>query len=399
MKILIVSFYYTPEIGAAPIRITNLARGLKNEGHQVDVLTCLPNYPKGRIFEGYRHCFSMHEVMDGISVYRYWTYATISRNPIKRVVAMVSFAKTLRFFGRKRQKVRSYDRIIVQSPPILVASSAIRLFARHFRKKVILNVSDLWPSSAVELGAMREGGSSHRYLLKKERYIYDHATAVMGQSDGIAERVLSLFPDKPFFLYRNVQPFSSDSFVFDPTARRQGKLRIVYAGLFGVAQDILSLIRAIDFRSLNAEMHLYGGGNQLEEIEEYITGHADTIFYHGFLPKEEVNQALSEYDVSIIPLTTSITGATPSKIFDLLPFGIPMLFSGSGEGARIINEHEFGLVSAPSDYDGLAKNIRTFATMDDSTYLRYANNCRQASLDGFSFEKQMSRFCSFIDQL
>ena len=90
MKVLVVSFYYEPELGAAPSRMTNLVRGLKASGVDVDVLTCLPNYPKGRIFDGYRGHFSMVETKDGINVYRYWTYATVSKNPLKRVVALTS---------------------------------------------------------------------------------------------------------------------------------------------------------------------------------------------------------------------------------------------------------------------------------------------------------------------
>lgn len=399
MKILIVSFYYTPEIGAAPIRITNLARGLQAKGHEVDVLTCLPNYPKGRIFEGYRHRYSCQEDIDGIHVYRYWAYATISKNPIKRLFAMSSFALTLRSFAVHRRKIRSYDRIIVQSPPILVAPSAVRLFAKRFKKTVILNVSDLWPSSAVELGAVREGSLAHRYMLSKERFIYTQSTAVMGQSEGILERVESIAPAKPLFLYRNLQFEEFNSEHLDLSRRRQGKLHIVYAGLFGVAQDMLSLIRGINFKSLGAELHLYGAGNQLVDIQKYIIDSGDDIIYHGFLPKDDVNQALADYDVSLIPLTTSIHGAVPSKTFDLLCFGIPTLFSGSGEGAMITEKYGFGLVSAPADYAALADNIRAFAAMPDEEYLRYANNCLEAAVDGFSFDKQMLRFNDFLESL
>ena len=121
MKVLIVSFYYEPEFGAAPSRITNLAKGLKASGVDVDVLTCLPNYPKGKIFDGYRGHFSMKEQIDGVNVYRYWTYATVSKNPLKRVLAMTAYAVSMWSFAFKRKMIKSYDRVIVQSPPILVS--------------------------------------------------------------------------------------------------------------------------------------------------------------------------------------------------------------------------------------------------------------------------------------
>ena len=392
MKVLIVSFYYEPEVGAAPSRITNLAKGLKASGMDVDVLTCLPNYPKGRIFEGYRGRFSMKEMVDGINVYRYWTFATISKNPLKRVLAMTAFATTLWAFARRRKLIKSYDRIIIQSPPILVAASAIALFKKCFGKYTILNVSDLWPMSAVELGFMKEGSLSHRAMSRIERFMYRSVDAVMGQSSEIVEHVRNMFPERRTFLYRNLQPIQVESLARE----RSGALKIVYAGLFGVAQDMLSLLRSVDFVKLGVEMHLYGGGNQMAEIEEYIKQGDKNIYYHGYVSKQQMGEELRKYDLSIIPLAAHIHGAVPSKIFDLLPEGIPILFSGEGEGARIVSDYGFGLVSTHGDYAALAQNIQAFVDMTDEEYAAYVNNCLSASQDIFSFSKQMERFCDFI---
>lgn len=392
MKVLIVSFYYEPEVGAAPSRITNLAKGLKASGMDVDVLTCLPNYPKGRIFKGYRGHFSMKETMDGIDVYRYWTYATVSKNPIKRVLAMTAFATTLWAFACKRKLIKGYDRVIIQSPPILVAASAIALFKKCFHKHTLLNVSDLWPMSAVELGFMREGSLSHRAMCRIERFMYRNADAVMGQSSEIVEHVHNMFPNKDTFLYRNLQP----THINTPAKQRGKMLKVVYAGLFGVAQDMLSLLRSINFVELGVEMHLYGGGNQMIAIEEYIAQGDKNIYYHGYVSKQQMSEELKKYDLSIIPLAAHIHGAVPSKIFDLLPEGIPVLFSGEGEGARIVEEYGFGLVSTHGDYAALAQNIRTFVDMTNEEYATYVNNCLDASRDTFSFTKQMERFAQFI---
>ena len=392
MKVLIVSFYYEPEVGAAPSRITNLAKGLKALGMDVDVLTCLPNYPKGRIFDGYRKRFSMQEQLDGINIYRYWTYATVSKNPLKRVLAMTAFATTMWAFACKRKKIKGYDRIIIQSPPILVAASAITLFKKCFHKHTILNISDLWPMSAVELGFMREGSLSHKAMSRIERFMYRNADAVMGQSNEIVEHVLGMFPDKRTFLYRNLQPAQ----IGDTTKQRGKTLKVVYAGLFGVAQDMLSLLRSVDFVKSGVEMHLYGGGNQMEEIEKYIGSGDKNIYYHGYVSKQQMNEELKRYDLSIIPLAAHIHGAVPSKIFDLLPVGIPILFSGEGEGARIVEEYGLGLVSAHGDYAALQHNIQTFAEMSNEKYAEYINRCLQTSRNAFSFAKQMERFGDFI---
>jgi len=397
MKTLVVSFYYSPEVGAAPSRITNLARGLKENGTDVDVLTCMPNYPKGRIFDGYRHKFSMKDNVDGIDVYRYWTYACNSKSPIKRAIAMFSFAFTMWFFAFKFRLVRSYDKIIIQSPPLVVASSAVFLFKKIKRKNVILNVSDLWPISAVELGVMKEGSKSYRFMLKNERFIYKNADAVMGQSQEILNHVHEMFPEKKTFLYRNLQENENQE-QLDFANRRKNGLKIVYAGLFGVAQNLLSLIKNIDFKRLGVEFHLYGGGNQLDEILKYIGDGEKNIFYHGYVQKNELADELKKYDVSIIPLMTSIKGAVPSKIFDILPHGIPVLFSGDREGAEIVNDYKIGLTSKPADYKTLEQNIQTFAEMPDNEYIKYVENCIAASNDAFSFKKQMHRFTNFIKE-
>ena len=131
-------------------------------------------------------------------------------------------------------------------------------------------------------------------------------------------------------------------------------------------------------------------------IEEYIAQGDKNIYYHGYVSKQQMSEELKKYDLSIIPLAAHIHGAVPSKIFDLLPEGIPVLFSGEGEGARIVEEYGFGLVSTHGDYAALAQNIRTFVDMTDEEYATYVTNCLDASRDTFSFTKQMERFAQFI---
>ena len=394
MKVLVVSFYYEPELGAAPSRMTNLVRGLKAFGVDVDVLTCLPNYPKGRIFDGYRGHFSMVETKDGINVYRYWTYATVSKNPLKRVVAMTSYAITMWSFAFKRKLIKDYDRVIVQSPPIMVSASAVLLFKKLFGKNTILNVSDLWPGSAVELGFVREGSLNYKTLSCLERFIYKNVDSVMGQSQEIIDHVCGMFPGKRTFLYRNLQPVEN---VQSVVRKKNPKLKIVYAGLFGVAQDMLSLLKSVDFKALDVEMHLYGGGNQMEEILSYIKDDKN-IWYHGYVSKQEMNEELKKYDLSVIPLAAPIYGAVPSKIFDLLPAGIPILFSGEGEGARIVEEYGFGLVSRHGDYRALEQNIRVFVDMSSEEYAEYSARCLAAASGSFSFSRQMECFCGFLNE-
>lgn len=393
MKLLIVSPYYLPETGAAPSRITNMAEGLLAKGITAEVLTCLPNYPKGRIFDGYRRAFSRKEQINGITLFRYWTYATISKKPLARLFSMLASAVTLWAFAFKRRRIKSYDAVIIQTPPILTAASAMLLFGCLYRKKTILNVSDLWPLTAVELGAMREGGLSYKAMSAMERFLYRKATAVQGQSQEILEYIKLHEPAKASFLYRNLQ---HDFTIPHEEPAPRHLLKIVYAGLLGVAQNILELIQQVDFKALGAELHLYGGGNQTSEIEDYIKVHDRGVFYHGSLPKEQMRATLTRYHASVIPLKVRIHGAVPSKLFDLLPLGVPILFCGGGEGEKIVTENHLGYVSAPSDYEALSKNIKTLGSISAAEYCQLKSNCITLSQTAFSFEKQTDRYVHFL---
>lgn len=397
MKTLIVSFYYFPELGAAPSRITNMAEGLQKEGMEVDILTCLPNYPKGKIFDGYTGKFYLSEKLNGINIFRYWTFATVSKNPLLRILNMLCFSFLLWCFAWKRKRINSYDTIIIQSPPIMVAYSAMVLFKKIFKKKVVLNVSDLWPMSAVDLGAVKEGSLYHKVLSYMERFIYKNADAVQGQSNEILKHVEEFEPQKPLFLYRNLQ---QDEEMGETTSAQKGKtLKIVYAGLLGVAQDMLSLIKAIDFKAINAELHLYGGGNQTQKIEQYIAEHQTGVVYHGYRSKEEINQVLKEYDASIVPLAVHIKGAVPSKIFNLLPAGIPILLCGSGEAAEIVENYKIGYTSQPQDYKSLKENILRLSQLTDEEYQAIKENCLHASRTDFNFDTQMKKYAQFLRSL
>lgn len=173
---------------------------------------------------------------------------------------MMSFATMLWLFAFKIKKIQGYDRVIIQSPPLPVAGSAITLFKKIFGRKILVNISDLWPLSAVELGAMCEGGKIYNIFAWIERYIYRNADGIFGQSEEIIRHVNQFPSTKNKFVYRNLQQYA----VAAQPKRKHTPFRIVYAGLLGVAQDIYSIIENIPFQSIGAEFHLYGGGNQAE---------------------------------------------------------------------------------------------------------------------------------------
>ena len=418
MKVLLVAERYWPEVGAAPSRLANMAQGLKNEGCEVDVLTSLPNYPKGRIFDGYRGCVYKHEVHRGVELFRYWIFATVSGNPIFRAINMFSFAMMIWLFAIKRKRIKDYDNVIIQTPTLVVAASAMLLFKKIFHKKCVLNVSDIWPLTAVDMGAMALGGFSYKFMAKLERYLYKNADGVLGQSEEILNHVAQemlrlegkwkredcdtddilnskLWRDnKRLFLYRNLQTYPMDC----AHKTKGGTLKLVFSGMLGIAQDVSGIVKNVPFKDLGVEFHILGGGKQLEEIENYCKEHPDSMVYtHGFVPKEQIAERLRWRDASIVPLATRIRGAFPSKVFDILPQGLPVLFCGGGEGASFINGYQVGLVSQPGDYGALTENIKKLRDMSELEYEAMSARCINISQNILNFEKQMKECKEFLD--
>ena len=396
MRALIVTERFYPEVGAAPSRLTNMAQGFSEKGVEVDVLTSLPNYPKGEIFDGYKGKIYVRESVHGCNVFRYWTYATVSKNPIKRALNMMVFSIMPWFFGFKIRRCRSYDVVIIQSPSLFVAVSSMMLFKKCYRKKCILNVSDIWPSTAVDMGAIKEGSKVHKVMSWCERYLYRNVDGILGQSNNILKHVSHFEATDKVFLYRNLQRYE----VLNSSGEMHTPFRIVYAGLLGYAQDVLSIIKEVDFKGLGVEFHIYGGGGQYEEITQYLHNNpGGNVFIHGSVPKDMMASVYSDNDAAIVPLAVDIYGAFPSKIYDILPFGLPILFCGGGEGAEFISQNNLGYVSAPGDYKMLETNIKKLSTLNECEYDSICRSCFSVTEKYLKFDQQISDTVEFLKSL
>ena len=413
MRILLVAERYWPEVGAAPSRLANMAEGLERQGCEVDVLTSLPNYPQGRIFEGYRGKLCKHEVHGGVELFRYWLYATVSRNPVARMLNMFSFAWMMWLFAFKWKRIKRYDCVIIQTPQLVVAASAMRLFKGLYGKRCILNVSDIWPLTAVDMGAIATCSRSYRFMAKLEKYLYRKADGVLGQSEEIlnhvAQEMLSLEgkwdasqekdtdevlnsklwqQNDRLWLYRNLQTYHLDC----DHKTKGDVLKLVFSGMLGVAQDVAGIVKHVPWKELGVEFHIFGGGMQLEEIQAWIAANPECgVYAHGFVKKEEIAGRLSSMDASIVPLATRIRGAFPSKVFDILPQGLPILFCGGGEGAQFISSHNVGYISTPGDYAALIENIRRLRDLSVADYEAMSARCISLSQQHLDFEKQMKQ--------
>lgn len=402
MRILLVAERYWPEVGAAPSRLTNMAEGLMREGNEVDVLTSLPNYPKGRIFDGYRDCLSQKETRNGVDVFRYWIYATVSCSPVPRIINMFSFAVMIWLFAFKRSTCRSYDSVIIQTPTLVVGASAMLLFKGLYGKKCVINVSDIWPQTAVDMGAMRYGSRSYKFMRRCELYLYRKCDGVLGQSMEILDHVRSEMElmgvsiSNKLLLYRNLQHYNLE---YDHKVKNE-TFKVVFCGMLGAAQNVAGIVRNVPFKDLGVEFHIIGEGNQCDEINQWCREHPDSnVFVYGSVPKEQIRECLRPMDAGIIPLTVRICGAVPSKLYDILPQGLPVLYAGGGEGADFVTTRDLGLASASGDFAALAENIKWMRDMSASEYEAMSARCIQVSRDELDFGKQIAECNRFLEKL
>ena len=220
----------------------------KNNNFKVSVLTPLPNYPNGKIFKQYKKAANKTVLENNIHVTRLCIYANNSKNKLLRFLSMLSYSLSLvKFFAfNKTPKT-----VIIQSPPLLVAFTSL-LFLHSKNRKLILNVSDLWPIAGLELGAIKKEKFTYKLLEKIERYNYKKADIVLGQSEEIIQHIKSLFPLKSVLLYRNFPNFNSPE--ISESNSNSESIKMVYAGLLGVAQGIYNLLQNLDFT--NIELHI-----------------------------------------------------------------------------------------------------------------------------------------------
>jgi len=348
--VLIITSYFPPETGAASNRISHLAEGLQKRNYKVSVITPLPNYPTGKVFNNYRGQFKCSSVEKNITIYRLWIYASNSKNKLIRLFAMLSYSFSLLWFFIWNTVPKT---VIIQSPPLLVAFTSM-LFLRSKKRKLILNVSDLWPIAGLELGVFKKN-TSYKLLERIEKFNYKNADIVLGQSEEILTHVSSLFSNKKVFLYRNYPDFEAP--IINNKISSGEKIKIVYAGLLGVAQGIYKLCQELKYE--NIEFHIYGAGSEQKKIEDFIISHPELpIIYHGQVTRKELHKSLLHYHIALIPLLNRIYGSVPSKIFEYAKLGMPILYFGGGEGETIILNDELGWIARAGDYNDLNKVIK-----------------------------------------
>ncbi len=382
--ILIISNYYPPEKGAAANRIEQLALKLHQNNYKVTVLCPLGNYPKGELFPEYKGKFSVTEKLQNITVKRLWIYPSVSKNIFKRTLSVMSFSSVLFFYLLTK---KTPNKIVVQSPPLLLSFVSV-LVLSLMRKKIILNVSDLWPLAAIELKALKKDSFSHHVSLFFERFIYSKATIIFGQSNEIITHIHSIFPKKECHLYRNFPDHQVAK--MELVSNINEPIKLFYAGLLGVAQGVFELCQNIELQNLDIELHIFGDGAEKFQIEELIKQNPKKkIFFHGMLERNILHEKLKSFDIALVPLKTRIYGSVPSKIFEYGALGFPVLYFGGGEGETIVRENNLGWVAQVGNFESLNATLNEISITGKSEIQTMKTQVFEVSEEQFNLDFQI----------
>lgn len=365
MQILVLTQYFEPEVGAPQVRLACLIRELERVGHKVEVVTAMPNHPTGRIFRAYRGRLYMRETWGECTrLHRVWVYGAIGTG-MKRILNYASFVVTS-LIGLVC--CRRPDLIFVESPPLFLGVPAW-LAGIMWRAPYVFNVADLWPDSVAEMGVLAEG-LVLRFARRLEAWSYAKASLVNAVTEGIRKDLLQkkgVPAGKITFM-----PNGVDTILFAPADADLslaaelgllGKHVVLYAGTIGLAQG---LDVALDAMKIVVSMHsgvlllFLGDGSDRTRLEARVRDESiPGIRFLGSRPVAEVARfyRLAVAGFASLKNLALFEGARPSKIFPIMASAKPVLYSGAGEGARLVSEAGAGLVVPPEDAQALAEAI------------------------------------------
>ena len=381
-------------MGAPQSRLFETAIGLKNNGWEVIVITALPNYPTGKIFSQYKKRIFTKETLNEIQIWRYLLYSSISKKSIPRVLSMFSFSIMVLFSIFKVKNFKP-DYIFTESPPLTLGISGL-LLAKFSKSKHILNVSDLWPLSAFELGAISKG-FLYKRLEGLESFLYHKSFACTGQSEEIISCVAEKGAIRTLLFRNGVDSSRFPTSIDNDYKRSHGKIKIVYAGLLGIAQGILELCKNINFNALNCEFHIYGQGAEKNDIALFVSENSSNgIYLHEPIDRNLVPATLVKFDATIIPLIKPIFGAVPSKIYEAMAAGLPIVFSGGGEGALIIKKYDLGWICNPSDFNDIKSVLLKISEMPINELIERKKRTKTIALNVFDRQIQIGKLNDFL---
>lgn len=385
MRILVVSQYYWPE----PFRLSDICEELAGRGHEVHVLTDLPNYPDGKIHPGYHFGRNRLQQRNGVTIHRTFTIGR-RRNILFRVLNYYSFALCAVNWAKWTRK--KFDIVLAyQSSPVMMAGAAIAYGKKH-GVPVLLYCMDLWPDS-LRVGGIQGGSRIYRHFHMVSERIYRNAQEIAVSSRDFTDYLCCEFGIEAGKI--SYIPQYADN-CFDIRPKEPGKtLELVLAGNVGAAQSIPTVLEAARRLKGKAEIlwHIVGGGSALERSKQMARRYGlDNVFFHGQQTREALQGFYERADAMLVTLTADpvISRTLPMRLMSCLGSGKPIIASADGAIPAVISEARCGCCAPAEDGEALAGAVLRF--LEEPDWAAMGRNARKY------YEAHFTRAC-FMDQL
>ena len=385
MKILFITDNFAPEVNAPATRTyEHVKEWIKDKDIEVTIITCAPNFPHGKVYEGYKNKFYQKEYIDGIEVIRVWSYITSNSGFVKRVLDYISFGIMAFIVGL----FKKHDLIIATSPQFFTTWAAWGL-SKIKRKPWIFELRDLWPESIKTVGAMKQGKVIN-ILEKIELGLYKSCNKVVAVTDAFKTNLINRGIDA-----KKIEVVTNGSNVELFSAREknhellkslglENKFIIGYIGTHGMAHSLDFIVSSISKIEDEAIHFLFIGDGAMKEKVLKIADNlkVENATFLNPIKKEEVPEYLNICDVSLAPLKKEDNFKTviPSKIFEASAMLKPTLLGVEGQAQEIIETHNAGLCFEPENEKDFLEKIYILKN-DKEKYKDLKKGCAELAIE------------------
>ncbi len=399
-RILYITDNFPPEVNAPAIRARDHLKYLQQLGHQVDLITGQPNYPMGKIFDGYTNLIIQQESITRGSVFRVWTFMAPNIGIVKRMMDHLSFMFSSILLGLNLyRKGRRYDVVLSTSPQFFSILAGVVL-AKAFGADSVVEIRDLWPETIKNTLSINRFSFIYDIFYTLSRYIYRTADKIIPVTPGFATYIRdnNRLKRSPTVVENAIDGIPKVVATNNSRISDQ-KINVCYVGTLGVAQNIPFLIQSILGRPSgleNIRLHIAGAGMHSDAVSALAKKNPDEIEYYGMLNRNEAYSLIFEMDLALIPLINEPSYRTiiPSKIFELAALGIPILISGNCEGAGIVSQFGAGELFAYGDSDSFYAGVQTLY-QNKSRYLKGLGEITQE----YTRKKKAAQLSRAIEEL
>jgi len=384
MKILVICQHYWPE----PYPLVDICEEMVRRGHDVHVVTDVPNYPMGYIYEEYKHGKNRKQERNGVRITRTFTIGR-RKNICFRLLNYFSYAisSTLYVLGLREE----YDVVYAnQTSPILMVCAAMA-YARKWKKKTVLYCMDLWPAS-LAAGGIGKNSPVYKLFGVISRWLYRSADRILITSQMFRKyfREELDIPEEKIVYHPQ---YADSRFSELPLREQEDAVNLMFAGNIGTAQSIPTILHAAHMLRDRRELrwHIVGNGSELdnsirlaEELE------LDNVIFHGRKPLEEMPAYYAMADAMLVTLMADpfISLTLPGKVQTYMAAGKPVIAAGDGELPAVMKAGNFGFCAGAEDAQGLAEAVRSFLACEDRQQL--GRNARAYYNEHFARDRFMN---------